>query len=99
VSTGGRGGRGGAAPVGPAPGVVTATVTLANGQKFDGPLVRYDDFVIAIRNSDGTERSFRRSGDMPKIEIRDPRDAHRKLWPTLSDSDMHNVTAYLVTLK
>jgi cytochrome c oxidase cbb3-type subunit 3 len=97
----GGGGRrgGGAPPAGPAPQPVTAVVTLANGQKFEGPLVRYDDFVIAIRMPDSTERSFRRTGDVPKVEIRDPRDAHRKLWPTLSDSDMHNVTAYLVTLK
>ena len=55
--------------------------------------------MIALRTADGAERSFRRNGDVPKVEIRDPRDAHRKLWPTLSDSDMHNVTAYLVTLK
>ena len=97
---GGRGGRGAAAaPTGPAPTPVTAVVTLPNGQKFEGPVVRYDDFVIAIRMQDSTERSFRRNGDVPKVEIRDPKDAHRKLWPTLSNADMHNVTAYLVTLK
>ena len=97
---GGRGGRGGAAaPTGPAPTPVTAVVTLPSGQKFEGPIVRYDDFVIAIRMQDSTERSFRRNGDVPKVEIRDPKDAHRKLWPTLSNADMHNVTAYLVTLK
>jgi cytochrome c oxidase cbb3-type subunit 3 len=87
------------APQGPAPAPATAAVTLANGQKFAGPIVRYDDFVIAIRTADGAERSFRRDGDAPKVEIRDPKDAHRKLWPTLSNSDMHDVTAYLVTLK
>ena len=97
-SGGGRGGRG-AAPQGPAPAPVTAVVTLPDGQKFEGPIVRYDDFVIAIRMPDSTERSFRRTGDVPKVEIRDPKDAHRKLWPTLTDADMHNVTAYLVTLK
>ena len=74
-------------------------MTLPSGQKFEGPVVRYDDFVIALKMPDGTERSFRRNGGVPKVEIRDPRDAHRKLWPTLSNSDMHNVTAYLVTLK
>jgi cytochrome c oxidase cbb3-type subunit 3 len=98
---GGRGGRGGrgAAPAGPAPRAVTATVALPSGEKFEGPLVRYDDFVIAISMPDGTSRSFRRNGDVPKIQINDPRDAHRKLWPTLADKDMHDVTAYLVTLK
>lgn len=96
---GGRGGRGGAAPAGPPPAPVVATVTLPSGEKFQGPLVRYDDFVITITLTDGTTRTFRRNGSVPKIEIRDPRDAHRKLWPTLADSDMHDVTAYLVTLK
>jgi cytochrome c oxidase cbb3-type subunit 3 len=96
---GGRGGRGGAAPAGPPPAPTVAVVTLPSGQKFEGPLVRYDDFVVALTTSDGASRSFRRDGDVPKVEIRDPRDAHRKLWPTLSDKDMHDVTAYLVTLK
>ena len=96
---GGRGGRGGGAPAGPTPAPTTAVVTLPSGQKVEGTLVRYDDFVIAITTSDGTARSFRRNGDVPKIEVRDPRAAHQKLWPTLADKDMHDVTAYLVTLK
>ena len=49
--------------------------------------------------ADGTPRSFRRNGDVPKVEIRDPSDAHRKLLPTYNDKDIHDVTAYLVTLK
>ena len=77
----------------------TATVTLASGQKFEGTVVRYDDFVIAIALADGSSRSFRRTGDVPKVEIRDPRDAHIKLLPTYTDKDIHDVTAYLVTLK
>jgi cytochrome c oxidase cbb3-type subunit 3 len=43
--------------------------------------------------------SFRRTGDNPKVEISDPRDAHRKLLPDYTDRDIHNVTAYLATLK
>jgi cytochrome c oxidase cbb3-type subunit 3 len=97
----GGGGRrgGGAPPPGPAPQPVTATVTLPSGEKFQGTVVRYDDFVITIALADGMSRTFRRNGAVPAIEIRDPRDAHRKLWPVLADSDMHDVTAYLVTLK
>jgi cytochrome c oxidase cbb3-type subunit 3 len=99
-ASGGRGGRGGGAPPGgPAPQPVTATITLPSGQKFQGPIVRYDDFVITIMLPDGSARSFTRKGDVPKVQINDPRDAHRKLWPTLADKDMHDVTAYLVTLK
>src|SRR5262245_7234376 len=97
---GGRGGRGGAAGgASNTPTPVTATVVLPSGQKFEGPIVRYDDFVITITQPDGAARSFRRNGDVPKVEIKDPKDAHRKLWPTLDDKDIYDVTAYLVTLK
>lgn len=94
---GGRGGRGGAPASPPSP--VTATVVDGDGQKFAGRLVRIDDFYIVIALEDGTSRSFRRNGDLPKFEIKDPRDAHRKLLPTYTDKDIHDVTAYLVTMK
>ena len=58
-----------------------------------------DDFIVILNLADGSNHSFRRSGDVPKIEIRDPREAHRNLLPGYTDKDIHNVTAYLVTLK
>jgi cytochrome c oxidase cbb3-type subunit 3 len=94
VGGGGRGGRGGGSPT-----PVTAAVTDASGQKVEGRLIRIDDFIVVIAQADGTQRSFRRNGDVPKVEIRDPREAHRKLLPTYTDKDIHDVTAYLVTLK
>jgi cytochrome c oxidase cbb3-type subunit 3 len=78
---------------------VTATVTLQGGQKVEGQLNRVDDFLVTLTLADGSTRTFRREGDVPKVEIRDPRDPHRKLWPEYTDRDIHNVTAYLVTLK
>ena len=93
---GGGGGRGrGSAPTTP----VTATVTEPSGQKTEGRLVRIDDFTIVVAPADGLTRSFRRDGDVPKVEIKDPRQAHLKLLPTYTDRDIHDVTAYLVTLK
>ena len=93
---GGGGGRGGGdAP----PTPVTAIVVDASGQKTEGRLIRLDDFSVVVGLADGTSRSFRRDGDVPKIEVRDPREAHRKLLPNYSDKDIHDVTAYLVTLK
>jgi cytochrome c oxidase cbb3-type subunit 3 len=74
-------------------------VVDANGQKISGRLIRLDDFMVVLQQEDGTSRSFRRDGDMPKVEVRDPREAHRKLLPTYTDKDIHDVTAYLVTLK
>ena len=45
-------------------------VTLPSGQKFEGRLERIDDFFVALTEADGTPRSFRRSGDVPKVEVR-----------------------------
>ena len=90
---GGRGGRGSALPQ------VTATVTDASGQKFEGRLIRLDDFTVVIAPETGMARSFRRDGDVPKVEVRDPRQAHLKLLPSYTDKDIHDVTAYLVTFK
>jgi len=91
---GGRGGRGGGEGT-PA----TAVITPASGGRVEGRLVRIDDFIVTIVQNDGTRRTFARNGSDPKVEIQDPASAHRTLVPTLADSDMHNVTAYLWTIK
>jgi cytochrome c oxidase cbb3-type subunit III len=91
---GGRGGRGGASRRD-----VTVTVTTPSGQKLEGRLDRIDDFIVIFTPADGVQRSVRRDGDVPKVEIRDPLEGHTKLLSVYTDKDMHNVTAYLVTLK
>jgi cytochrome c oxidase cbb3-type subunit 3 len=78
---------------------VMATVTLQGGQKIEGQLNRIDDFLVTLILADGSTRTFRREGDVPRVEVRDPRDPHRNLLPEYTDRDIHNVTAYLVTLK
>jgi cytochrome c oxidase cbb3-type subunit 3 len=103
VSGGGRGGRGGGRG-GATPGAtdartVTAAITLPSGEKVEGRLMRIDDFLVTVALADATVRTFRRNGDVPKVEVRDPMKAHRDLLPGYSDKDMHDVTAYLVTLK
>jgi cytochrome c oxidase cbb3-type subunit 3 len=92
---GGRGGRGGGENAKPS----TVTVTLANGQKLEGVLVRKDDFLVTLTLADGTRRSIARDGDIPKVEVHDPYEAHKKLVPALDDKDMHDVTAFLATVK
>ena len=54
---------------------------------------------MALTTADGTRRSFSTNGDTPKVEIHDPLQPHKDLLRTYSDTDIHNVTAYLVTLK
>ena len=77
----------------------TVTVTPASGEKVEGVLDRIDDFVVSLTEKDGTHRSFRVSGDTPKVEVHDPLQPHKDLLRTYSDTDIHNVTAYLATLK
>ena len=79
--------------------IVTATVTDAAGEKVEGRVLRIDDFLISLRLEDDTTRTFTRIGDKPKVELRDPMKAHRDLLSIYTDTDIHNVTAYLVTLK
>jgi cytochrome c oxidase cbb3-type subunit 3 len=92
---GGRGARGGGENMKPS----TVTVTLANGEKLEGILVRKDDFVVTLTLADGTRKTIAREGSVPKVEVHDPNEAHKKLVSSLTDDDMHNVTAYLATVK
>jgi cytochrome c oxidase cbb3-type subunit III len=96
---GGRGGRGAQAQPDGGPKPVTVTVTTPDGQKFSGRLDRIDDFHVSLIQDDGMLKTFRRSGAVPAVQITDPLDGHKKLWVKLTDKDMHDVTAYLVTLK
>jgi cytochrome c oxidase cbb3-type subunit III len=88
-----------AAPAGVHIPPVIVTLTCANGQRVEGNLYRIDDFYVGLTTADGVLHSFRRDGDIPKVEIHDPLAVHRELIERYTDKDIHNVTAYLVTLK
>lgn len=93
---GGRGGRGGGGSGNP------VTVTLANGQKLEGKLIRKDDFLVILTLADGTRKSIARSNDVPKVEVKDPAEGHKKMLIALDDPEnknLHDVTAFLATLK
>jgi len=94
---GGRGGRGGAASSKIPP--TTVKVTLPSGQVVQGTLGRIDDFDVSLTDSSGIYRTFRRTGDVPKVEVNNPLQAHIDLLRRYTDNDIHNLTAYLVTLK
>lgn len=78
---------------------VMAVVTQPSGETVEGRLERIDDFSVGLLLKDGTRRTVRRAGSVPKVEIRDPLAAHKQMLQTYTDRDIHNVTAYLVTLK
>jgi hypothetical protein len=97
------GGRPGGGPPVVSPGSkvppVTVTVTMQNGEKVEGNLGRIDDFIVTLTQPDGATRSIRREGDTPKVEIHDPLKPHKDLLPVYTDKNIHDVTAYLVTIK
>jgi len=75
------------------------TVTRAGAPPISGILERMDDFVVGFRDGEGYYHSFWRDDAAVKIEIQDPLSAHADLLRRYSDADMHNILAYLVTLK
>jgi cytochrome c oxidase cbb3-type subunit 3 len=75
------------------------TVTPSTGPAVEGTLVRIDDFLVTLKLSDGTSRSFHRNGDVPKVVVNDPLQAHKDMLSLYTDKNVHDVTAYLVTLK
>jgi mono/diheme cytochrome c family protein len=92
-----RSGRG--TPVVTPRNAVTVKITLPSGETVAGRLERVDDFSVSLRDQSGKYHSFFREGSVPKVEITDPLRAHVELLSKYTDADIHNVTAYLVTLK
>jgi len=76
----------------------TVTVTLPSGAKVTGSLESIDDFDVALRDSSGEYHSFPRDGSV-KVDVRDPLSAHEELLKKYTDAEMHNILAYLETLK
>lgn len=76
---------------------VTATVTLNSGKQFDGKLLHLDAFYVAILDQDGWYRSW--SLQQAKVQVHDPLAEHLELLGKYTDKDIHDVFAYLETLK
>ena len=78
----------------------TVTVTLPSGESFSGKLDHIDDFSVAMTDSSGEYHSWLLDGATGvRVEIHDPLKAHEELLKQYTDADMHNVLAYLETLK
>jgi mono/diheme cytochrome c family protein len=103
----GRGGRG-APPAAPAGGgraaaavdrnAITVTITPASGAPMSGVLVEESDFYITMRDSDGAVRVVRRTPGL-KVTKTNPLQAHIDLLDRVSDKQIHDLVAYLETLK
>jgi cytochrome c oxidase cbb3-type subunit 3 len=82
---------------GPADSPAAVTVTLATGRKVTGKLAYQDEFVIGLTDSSGWYRSWFKAG--VKVKVVDPREAHGEQLGKYTDETMHNVLAYLQTLR
>lgn len=78
---------------------MSVTVTLPSGESFTGTPVNLDDFNVALREPDGSYHSFKREKDVPRVELHNRLGAHLEMLSHYTDADIHNLTAYLVTLK
>jgi cytochrome c oxidase cbb3-type subunit 3 len=82
------------------PTALTVTVTPPSGEPVSGGLVRLTDFEVTLYDAGaGRMRSWLRNGDTPKVVIVDPLQAHMDHLSKWTDADMHNMTAYLASLK
>jgi cytochrome c oxidase cbb3-type subunit 3 len=75
----------------------TAKVTAA-GQTIPGRITRMSDFRVTLVDASGETHTIDR-GPGVTVQLNDPLSAHRKIVMTLTNDDMHDVTAYLQTLK
>lgn len=78
--------------------VITVTVTTESGETFTGPLDRIDDFYVSFRDAAGSYRTIART-PRTRVVKNDPFSAHVALLSTLTDKNIHDVVAYLETLK
>jgi cytochrome c oxidase cbb3-type subunit 3 len=79
------------------PAPMKVTVRLTSGEEVTGTLDHLDEFTVAMHDASGWYRSFDR--EKVKVDVQNPRAAHDALLPKYTDNDMHNVLAYLETLK
>jgi hypothetical protein len=77
---------------------VTVTVTQSNGQVVDGVLVALDDFNVSLRDSQGNYRSFKITESL-KVVKHDPYAMHVTLLDQYTDKNIHDIVAYLESLK
>ncbi|HEY6465007.1 MAG TPA: cytochrome c, partial [Candidatus Acidoferrales bacterium] len=78
---------------------VTVTVTLTNGKTVEGKLDHLDDFVVTLTDANDNHLTYNRSHDVKDVVVHNPLQFHINMLPKWTDDEIHNLTAYLVTLK
>lgn len=73
------------------------TITTATGEKVTGALAHKDEFTITLIDSDGWNRSWPAAA--VKLEGEDPLQTHAEQLARYTDEEIHDMLAYLQTLK
>jgi len=81
----------------PPPAPPTAIFTLASGQTVVAPLTAEDEFTVTVMYPLGAPQTYAR--DVVNVKIENPMSAHFGQLGKYTDASMHNVLAYLDTLK
>ena len=76
----------------------TITVTPANSVAITGTPIHIDDFDVSLRDDKGEYHSWKRTSAL-KVVKNDPLKAHIELLDTITDKTMHDIVAYLESLK
>ncbi len=77
--------------------LATATVTLPSGEVFKGSLQHRDPFYVALIDRDGFYHSWLLPG--PNVTVHDPLQTHMELLSRYTNKELHDVFAYLETLR
>jgi cytochrome c oxidase cbb3-type subunit 3 len=75
----------------------TATVTLPSGERVSGELLVLNTYDASVKTPDGRTQTW--AADAVKVEVSDPLQAHHDLLEQYTDAHMHDMLAYLWTLK
>ncbi len=75
----------------------TVTVSLPSGETFSGTLAYLDEFTVALRDANGSYHSW--PTNQVNYKVDSPVDAHVKQFSKYTDDDIHNLMAYLQTLR
>ena len=89
-------------PAGGGPGAPSAvqskaTFKLASGQTVVAPAVAEDDFTVTVLDPLGARQTYQKTA--VKVTVEDPLSAHFDQLGKYTDAEMHNVYAYLESLK
>jgi cytochrome c oxidase cbb3-type subunit 3 len=73
-------------------------VVLPSGQSVSGKLEYLDEFTVSLVDDSGDYHTWPRE-HTKSVDVIDPLAAHKAMLPIYTDKDIHDLLAYLVTLK